>query len=71
MASLSEEDIIGRLSYFSEELSTKLLLGEVADCRRAGNEAGLARIAEKVGRRLFDLSMFMKELKLKMTLALA
>ena len=69
LAGLSEEDVIGRLSCFSEELSTKLLLGEVADCRRSGNVAGLTRIAEKVGKRLFDLSMFMKELKLKMTLA--
>jgi REP element-mobilizing transposase RayT len=69
MACLSDEDILGRLSCLSGELSTKLLLGEVADCRGAGNEAGLARIAEKVGKRLFDLSMFMKELKLKMTLA--
>ncbi|MGK0189469.1 MAG: putative transposase [Verrucomicrobiales bacterium] len=69
MACLSEEDIIGRLSCFSGEHATKLLLGEVADCRRLGNVAGLNRIAEKVGKRLFDLSMFMKELKLKMTLA--
>ncbi|MFT4637742.1 MAG: putative transposase [Verrucomicrobiales bacterium] len=68
LACLSEKEIIGRLSCFSEELSTKLLLGEVADCRRLGNVAGLTRIAEKVGKRLFDLSMFMKELKLKMTL---
>ena len=30
---------------------------------------GLRQIAERVSRRLFDLSMFMKELKLKMTLA--
>jgi len=69
LACLSEEDIIARLACFGEEHSTKLLLGEVADCRRVGNVAGLTRIAEKVSRRLFDLSMFMKELKLKMTLA--
>ena len=69
LACLSEEDIVGRLSCFSEEFSTKLLLAEVADCRRLKNVAGVSRIAEKVGKRLFDLSMFMKELKLKMTLA--
>jgi len=69
LAALGEEGILARLSVFSEEFSTKLLLREVEDCRKAGNVVGLSRLAEQVAARLFDLSMFMKELKLKMTLA--
>ena len=69
LAALGEEGILARLSVFSDEFSTKLLLREVEDCRKAGNLVGISRIAEKVSARLFDLSMFMKELKLKMTLA--
>jgi len=36
LAGLGEEDIIARLKCFADEHSTKLLLGEVADCRRGG-----------------------------------
>jgi hypothetical protein len=69
LAALGEEGILARLSVLADEFSTELLLREVEDCRKAGNVAGLGRIVEKVSARLFDLSMFMKELKLKMTLA--
>ena len=41
----------------------------VLNLRENGNMAGVARIAERVRARLFDLSAFMKELKLRMTLA--
>ncbi|MDA0813800.1 MAG: hypothetical protein O3C21_15590 [Verrucomicrobia bacterium] len=69
LAALGEEGVLARLSVLSDEFSTQLLLREIDDCRKAGNAVGLRRIAEKVAARLFDLSMFMKELKLKMTLA--
>ena len=39
---------------------------ELEICRENGDMAGVARIAERVRARLFDLSAFMKELKLKM-----
>ena len=69
LARLSDEDILSRLSVFSGEMSTKFLLEEIGNRRRLEDAEGLRQIAERVSRRLFDLSMFMKELKLKMTLA--
>ena len=69
LASLSDADVLRRLSVFADEQSTKFLLAELADCRRAGNAAGEGRIAAGVRARLFDLSAFMKELKLRFTLA--
>ena len=69
LAGLSDEDVLGRLSTFSGEKSTKFALAELADCRKANNLVGIARIADRVRARLFDISAFMKELKLRFTLA--
>ena len=59
---LGEEGVLDRLSVFSDEFSSQLLLRELEDCRKAGDSLGVSRIAEKVSKRLFDLSLFMKEL---------
>ncbi len=69
LAALSEEEILARLSVFSGEMSTKFLQEEIENRRRLGDAEGLRQIAERVSKRLFDLSMFMKELKQRMTLA--
>ncbi|MGI9244370.1 MAG: transposase [Verrucomicrobiales bacterium] len=69
LARLSDEDVLAKLSVFANEKSTKFLLAELEGCRRATNAAGVGRIAARVRARLFDLSMFMKELKLRFTLA--
>lgn len=69
MAGLSDEDVLARLGAFSGEKSTKFLLAELETCRQNGNAVGVERIAAKVRDRLFDLSRFMKELKLRMSLA--
>ena len=69
LAALSDEDVLSRLAVFAGEKSTKFVLAELEACRNNGNVAGVERIAEKVRVRLFDLSRFMKELKLRMTLA--
>ncbi|MGI9240380.1 MAG: transposase [Verrucomicrobiales bacterium] len=66
---LGVEDLLSRLSVFSGEMSTKFLQDEIELRRRLEDEDGLRQIAERVSKRLFDLSMFMKELKLRMTLA--
>ncbi len=66
---LSDEEVLARLGAFSGEQSTKFLLAELETCRKNGNVAGIGRIVGKVRDRLFDLSKFMKELKLRMTLA--
>ncbi|MFT4548589.1 MAG: putative transposase [Pseudoalteromonas tetraodonis] len=69
LANLSDEDVLAKLSAFSGEQSTKFLLRELDDCRKANNVVGIERIAVRVRARLFDLSAFMKELKLRFTLA--
>ena len=69
LAGMGDEDVLRRLSVFADEQSTKFLLAELADCRKAGNVAGVEQIAAQVRARLFDLSAFMKELKLRFTLA--
>jgi REP element-mobilizing transposase RayT len=65
----SENQLIDRLSVFRDEMSTRLLLGDVEMFRRNGHAKGVTDIAERVRARLFDLSVFMKELKQRMTLA--
>jgi len=65
----TDDDYIKRLGMFRSEWNTHQLLGEVAMYRENGYEEGIRVIAERVKQRLFDLSLFMKELKLKMTLA--
>jgi REP element-mobilizing transposase RayT len=69
LAAMGVEDILSRLSVFSGEMSTKFLHNEIDLRRRSKDEEGLRQIAERVSKRLFDLSMFMKELKLRMTQA--
>ena len=69
LAALSEDDILARLSVLSGEMSTKFLLDEIDTRRQLKDGEGLRQIAERVSERLFDLSMFMKELKQRMTLA--
>ncbi|MCF6314270.1 MAG: hypothetical protein L3J39_17610, partial [Verrucomicrobiales bacterium] len=64
-----DEDYLQRLGVLKGECSTKLMLAEVERCREMGAESRLSELAQGVKARLFDLSMFMKELKLKMTLA--
>ncbi len=69
LARWSREDYLKKLGVFKSEWTTKQALDEVERCREMGAESRLDEIAESVKGRLFDLSMFMKELKLKMTLA--
>ena len=69
LAALGVEDILSRLSVFSGEMSTKFLQKEIDLRRSLKDEEGLRQIAERVSKRLFDLSMFMKEMKLRMTQA--
>jgi REP element-mobilizing transposase RayT len=69
LAGLSEAMVLDRLEVFRGEFSTRLLLGDLESCRQNGDAAGASRIADRVRAHLFDLSMFMKELKQRMTLA--
>ncbi len=69
MKGWKDEDYIRRLGVLRSEWSTHQLLGEVKMYRENGHSDGVSEIAERVKTRLFDLSMFMKELKMKMTLA--
>ena len=69
LAGWTETMILDRLQVFRDEQSTHLLLGELETFRRNGNTGGIEAIAERVRARLFDLSMFMKELKQRMTVA--
>ena len=69
LAGWTEADFIDRLALLEDEMSTRLLLGDVEMFRRNGHAAGVAEIAERVRARLFDLSFFMKEFKQKLTLA--
>lgn len=65
----SDEDYIKQLEVLKSEWSSKLVLDEVVRLRENGADKKVSEIAESVKARMFDLSMFMKELKLKMTLA--
>ena len=69
LAGWTGDDLIARLSVFEDEMSTRLTLGDVEMFRRNGHVEGVAEIAARVRARLFDLSVFMKELKQRMTLA--
>ena len=69
LAGWTEDDLIARLSVFKDEMSTRLTLADVEMFRRNGHAEGVAEIAARVRERLFDLSVFMKELKQRMTLA--
>ncbi|MCF6311484.1 MAG: transposase [Verrucomicrobiales bacterium] len=65
----TDEDYLQRLGALKGEWSTRLMMEEVERCREMGAESRLSEMALGIKERLFDLSMFMKELKLKMTLA--
>ena len=64
---LSEEDVLGRLGALKGEYSTRVLLGQAKLYQENGHAEGVSEIAARVRARLFDLSAFMKELKMKMT----
>jgi len=65
----TEDDFIERLGVLKGEWTSRHTLAEVEQWRKIGAKGSVADVAESVRGRLFDLSMFMKELKLKMTLA--
>ena len=69
LAGWTEDDFIGRLGVFKDEMSTRLVLGDVEMFRRNGHAGGVSEVAARVRARLFDLSVFMKELKQRMTIA--
>ena len=69
LAGWTEDDFIDRLGVLKDEMSTRLMLGDVEMFRGNGHAQGVTEIAERVRARLFDLSAFMKEFKQKMTLA--
>ena len=69
LAGWTEDDLIGRLAVLKDEMSTRLILGDVEMFRGNGHAQGVTEIAERVRARLFDLSAFMKEFKQKLTLA--
>jgi hypothetical protein len=59
----SEEDLVKRLGTLSPETHTRRVLSDVKMWRENGNAEGVAKVAESVRARLFDLSAFMKEFK--------
>ena len=63
----SEEKLLGQLKTLRGEYSTRLQLNQIAMFRDNGCEEAVSEIAGRVRARLFDLSAFMKELKMKMT----
>ncbi len=69
LAGCSEDEVFARLDALKGEYSTKLLLGQAKLYRENGHADGVREIADRVRARLFDLSAFMKELKMKMTAA--
>ena len=69
LAEMTDSQILDRLEVFRGEFSTRMLMADLETYRQNGDTAGEARIIGRVSARLFDLSMFMKELKQRMTLA--
>ena len=67
LAGWTEDDLIGRLELLRDDLSTRMQLADARMFRENGHKEGLARIAAGVRARLFDLSAFMKEFKMRMT----
>ncbi len=65
----TDEDYIKQLGVLRKEWSSHQLLGDLAMYQENGHADGVREIVEQVKGRMFDLSKFMKELKLKMTLA--
>ena len=69
LQNLTEDDLLARLEVLKGEYSARQLLSQVQLFRAAGNTAGVAGVTSKVRARIFDLSAFMKELKMKLTSA--
>jgi len=69
LAEVTDAMAIERLQVFRDEFSTRMLLGDVETYRQIGDTHGVRAIADRIRARLFDLSMFMKEFKQRMTLA--
>jgi putative transposase len=67
LAGWTEDDLIGRLELLRDDLATRMQLSDARMFRESGHKAGLAKIAEGVRARLFDLSAFMKEFKMRAT----
>ena len=63
LAGWSEEDFVKRLGTLSSETHTRRVLSDVKMWRENGNAEGVAKVAESVRARVFDLSAFMKEFK--------
>ena len=61
----TDEDLLERLELLRSEKHTRLLLAQVKMWQRNGNTDGVAKVAQGVRDRLFDLSAFVKELKNK------
>ena len=57
-----------RLEVLAEETFTRRLLGDVEMWRRNGCDHLVSEVAQRVRKRLFDLSFFMKELKQKFSM---
>ena len=69
LAGWTEDDFIARLAIFKDEMSTRMTLADAEMFRGNGHAEGVSEIARRVRHRLFNLSDFMKELKLRFTLA--
>jgi putative transposase len=67
LTKLSDGQCFDRLKILDDEVSTQLLIARIAQYRRTGDLGGLSEIAEGIRKRLFSLSAFMKEFKMKMT----
>ncbi len=67
IANWTEEDFVDRLRVLDDELSTRIQLADIAMFRDNGYQEGIDRIIGRIRERMFDLSRFMKELKMKFT----
>ena len=60
-----DEDFLERLKLLDSEVYTRQVLSQIKMWRGNGNSKALHRAAMAVEARLFDLSVFVKELKFK------
>ena len=65
LAGWTDEDCIERLELLNSEAYTRQVLGQIRMWQRNGNRKAVQEAAEAVRARLFDLSVFVKELKFK------
>ncbi len=68
LVGMSADELLARFSILRKEYSAGLVLKKIEECRDGGDMEELAKIVKFLKTRLFDLSAFMKELKLKITL---